>query len=255
VTLPSTLPKSTLYRAEGIILRHRPLGEADRLVIFYTKEAGKLRASGRGVKKTTSRLAGHIEPLTHVSLLLVKGKNLDIISQAQTLHSFPPLRDDLRRMARALYAAEMVDLFTEEQEPHPEVFTLFLETLHLLATSADHDRMLHRFEIQFLGQMGYEPRLSACSICGRAPSATPVFSALWGGLLCPECAPRDQQARPLTPGDVAALSMLLRGRIEEVQRTEILEKRRKTLAGLLRWYTQHIIERPVQSGMFLDAVG
>jgi DNA repair protein RecO (recombination protein O) len=255
VTLPSTLPKSTLYRAEGIVLRHRPLGEADRLVILYTREHGKLRASGRGVKKTTSRLAGHIEPLTHVSLLLVKGANLDSITQAQTLHRFIPLREDLRRMARAMYAAELVDLFTEEQAPQAELFTLLLETLHLLATSADPARILHRFEMQFLRLMGYEPQLSACSTCGRAPSATPVFSAVWGGLLCPACAPRDQTARLLAPPDVAALSVLMRGRIEEVQRLDLPEERRKTLAGLLRWYVQHIIERPVKSGAFLDALG
>lgn len=255
MTLPSSLPKSTLYRAEGIILRHRPLAEADRLVIFYTKEAGKLRASGRGVKKATSRLAGHIEPLTHASLLLVKGANLDIISQAQTLHSFPALREDLHRMVRALYVAEMVDLFTEEQEPHRELFTLLLETLHLLSTSADSDRILHRFEMRFLALMGYEPQLAACSICSRPPSATPAFSAVWGGLLCPACAPRDATARALTPADAAALSTLLRGRTEEVQRLELTEQRRKTVAGLLRWYVQHIIERPVRSGAFLDSLG
>lgn len=256
MTIPASLPRSSLYRAEAIVLRHAPLGEADRLVTLYTKESGKLRASARGARRIKSRLAGHLEPLTHVSLLLVRGSTLDIVTGAQAIASFAPLREELRGMARGLYAAELVDLFTEEQEPHRALFDLLLETLHLLSAGDGADLLLRRFELQLLGLLGYRPQLAACASCGGPlPAQGPVpFSAPWGGLLCARCAPRDGAARPLSPRQVEALAALQGGALQAVRGLPLAREEHRTLASLLRWYIQSILERQVRSGAFLDSL-
>lgn len=258
MTTPSQLPKSSLYHAEAIVLRHMPLGEADRLIVFYTKESGKLRASAKGTRRTTSRMGGHLEPLTHSSLLVVRGSNLDIISQAQNITSFAKLRDDLQRVARALYVAELVDLFTEEQEPHLTLFQLFLDTLNTLTTVdiSIIDLMVHRFEMQLLGLMGYRPQFDSCAINGEEfPDDTPLaFSVSWGGLVCPACTPRDPSARRISANGVSTLITLQSGSLDAVSRISITPEGAKALTGLMRWYIQAILEREVRSGAFLDSL-
>src|SRR5438045_4093476 len=104
-----------VYRCEAVVLRQRRLGEADRILTLYTPQLGKVEAVAKGVRKQTSRKAGHLEPLTLSSLLIASGRNLDIITQAETVESFLPLREDLTRLSRGMYVAELVDRFSESR--------------------------------------------------------------------------------------------------------------------------------------------
>lgn len=256
--MPGSLPKSTLYRAEVVVLRYMSLGEADRLLVLYSKDFGKFRASARGTRKTTSRMAGHLEPLTHSSLLLARGSSLDIISQAQTLKSFSQMRTDLGRISSSLYIAEIVDLFTEDDEPNALLFQLLLDTLDMLS-SVDKSILhliIHRFEMQLLGLMGYRPQFDACAVNGESlPQNVPLsFSVVWGGLLCENCSGRDGTARKISSRGVMILKILQRGNMEAVEEIEMTKEARTALSGLLRWYIQTILEREVQSGAFLDSL-
>jgi len=128
-----------LYRTEAIVLRRSNFGEADRLLTLYTPEWGKLRVIAKGVRKPTSRKSGHLELFTHSRLLVAKGRNLDIVTQAETLHSFRPLREDLLRTGWAYYAAELLDRFVEEGIEDRPLFNLFLATLGWLCEDVDLD--------------------------------------------------------------------------------------------------------------------
>ena len=98
-----------IYNTEAIVLRAHPLGEADRLLTLFTPTLGKLRASARGVRKPTSKLGGHLDPLTRSSLTLAKGQTLDTITGADTREAFPTVKSDLGRLSRAIYLVELVD--------------------------------------------------------------------------------------------------------------------------------------------------
>jgi hypothetical protein len=89
---------------DAVVLRHSDYGEADRLLTLYTREQGKLRAIAKGVRKIQSRKAGHLEPFTRVALMLARGHDLWIVTQAETLNSFQPLREDLGRMSQAAHS-------------------------------------------------------------------------------------------------------------------------------------------------------
>ena len=140
------------------MLRRSNLGEADRIVTLYTREYGKRRAVAKSVRRSKSRLAGHIELFTHVDVYSGgRGMNLDVLTQATAIETFPTMSDDLDRFAKASWAAEVVDRLTLVGEPDPELFALLLATIRLLA-SQDERRSIHlrQFELHALKRLGYQ---------------------------------------------------------------------------------------------------
>src|SRR3990172_155880 len=133
------MPRPRVYKAQAIVLRQRKLGEADKIVTLFCAHKGKLDAVAKGVRRTKSRLAGHLEPLTLGSYLIAQGRDLDIVTQAETGGAFRGLRDDLQRLSRGLYCAELVDRLTPERsEGHP-VFLLLRDTLSRLSARDELD--------------------------------------------------------------------------------------------------------------------
>ena len=116
------------FRVEAVVLRHANWGEADRLLTIYTREQGKLRAIVKGARKIRSRKAGHVEPFTHITLQLAKGREIPIVTQVETLDPYLPLREDLQLTGHAAYMLELLDRFTYDQEGgNPAIcFTLAL---------------------------------------------------------------------------------------------------------------------------------
>src|SRR4051795_1547234 len=115
-----------LYRDEAIVIRTYKLGEADRIVVLFTRERGKVRAVAKGVRKTTSRFGGRLEPIRHVALQLYEGRELDTVTQAESLDTFASIREDLDRIGRAMGMLEAVEQISQDREPHRRVFELLL---------------------------------------------------------------------------------------------------------------------------------
>src|SRR5881628_1264153 len=82
-----------LYKSEAVIIKRSNLGEADKILTIFTPNFGKLRVVAKGVRKVTSRLAGHVELFTRSQMLLAKGRNLDIVTQSETMDAFRPMHD------------------------------------------------------------------------------------------------------------------------------------------------------------------
>ncbi|MEK7806186.1 MAG: DNA repair protein RecO, partial [Chloroflexota bacterium] len=112
------MPAPRSYRCEALTLKRHPLGEADLLVTLYTRDRGKLRAMAKGSRRPTSKLVGHLEPLTQVSLSLAQGRNLDFITQVQVVGNHSALKGDLKSIAKGLYVAELLDGFGAEASPN-----------------------------------------------------------------------------------------------------------------------------------------
>src|SRR4030043_1786659 len=156
------MPAPRVYKTEAIVLRQRKLGEADKIVTLFTPNYGKLEAVAKGVRRPKSRLAGHLEVLTYTSAMLAQGRNLDVVTQAQAIESFAPLREDLDRLSRALYAAELVDRFSPEGAESFHIFQLLLTTLRRLAGDAGGDIALRHFEMELLHLAGFPPQVQHC---------------------------------------------------------------------------------------------
>jgi DNA repair protein RecO (recombination protein O) len=201
------------FRDEGIVLRTMRLGEADRIVTFLTPEHGKIRAVGKGVRKTKSKLGGRLDLMTHVSLLCWRGRELDVITQAEVVNLFRPIREDLEKMPVAFVMLEAVDQVAVERHPLPELFAMVTGALETLAKAGTDGNgpgavLLGAFLWKLLALEGVGPVVEACASCGdEAPLV--AFDEGVGGFLCRNC--RSGQA--VSPEAVGLVRLILGGQL------------------------------------------
>ena len=249
------MPRPRVYKTPAVVLRQRRLGDTDKIVTLYTANLGKLDAVAKGVRRVRSRLAGNVEPLSHTSFLLAHGRNLDIVTQAQSIETFEPIRNDLNRLSRALYAAELVDRSTEERSENLELYRLLLDTLRRLAADDNLDLTLRFFEMALLGQLGYRPELRQCVSCARPLEAE---ANLWapglGGVICPRCRTGQETVSALSVSALKALRLLQSRSITDVARLRIETELGDEIERHLREAIHYALDRDVRSSAFLDTV-
>jgi len=246
-----TAPRT--YQTEAIIIKRIKLGEADRILTIFTPELGKFKAVAKGTRRPKSKLGGHVELLTHSRLMLARGRNLDIITQAQTIDNFLPIKDDLERISRGLYIAELVDSFTGEHIEDRQLFGLVLETLNQMSLSKDYEPMLRYFELHLLDHLGYRPQLRHCTDCNSPlkPDGN-FFSSRLGGVLCQNCGFNEPMARPLSLNALKVLRLwqncdFTAARCVRVNRGLTIE-----LEQVMREYIKYFLEKQLKSTAWLD---
>jgi DNA repair protein RecO (recombination protein O) len=181
-----------LYREQGVVLRTYKLGEADRIVVLMTQGAGKVRAVAKGVRKPTSRFGGRLEPFSHVDLSLYKGRELDIVTQAELVDPFKRLREDYDRVTAGTAMLEAIDQVAEDREPAVRLFLLLVRGLRALdggeegRPPRDPSLVLDAYLLKLLAVEGYKPALTECTSCG-SPGPHTRFSSARGGALCDRC--------------------------------------------------------------------
>ncbi|MCG8351607.1 MAG: DNA repair protein RecO [Chloroflexales bacterium] len=243
-----------LYRTESIVLRRSDFSESDRLILLATP-LGKRRVVAKGVRKTMSRLAGHVELFTHNTMLLALGRNLDIITQSQTIHGFSSLRSDLARISCAYYVADVYDQFTQEEEENRPLFELLVQVFDGLNTRNNTDLALRWYELHILHQTGYRPQLHYCAVCQEAlTEEANRFSPTIGGVLCPRDAQADRTALPMGNACFRLLRYLQSQPLEIVDTMTISATVRAEAERLLRTYVRYIIERDLKSVTFLNSL-
>jgi DNA repair protein RecO (recombination protein O) len=193
-----------LYRDQGIVLRTWRLGESDRIVNLMTERHGKVRAVVKGVRKTKSRFGARLEPLAHCSLLFYEGRELDIVTQAEAVELFRPVREDLSRFVKASSLLEATDQLAVERHANARLFVMLLGGLRALAAH-DSALLVPAFFLKLLSTEGFHPLLDECASCGDRYGLT-AFDLSQGGVLCVACSGRGD-AVSLSP---AALDLIRR---------------------------------------------
>ncbi len=174
-----------VYRDVGIALRTVKLGEADRIVTFVTQGHGKVRAVAKGVRKTKSRLGARVEPPTHVALQLWEGRELDVVTGAEALDHFKPVRTDLDRFTRATALLEAVDAVVQERDADPRIYAMLLGALRVLSAQ-EAPLLVPAFYWKLLAQQGVGPVVDVCAHCGEVADLV-AFDVAEGGALCRSC--------------------------------------------------------------------
>lgn len=174
-----------LYRDHGIVLRTWRLGEADRIVSFVTEGHGKVRAVAKGVRKTKSRFGGRLEPLTHVSVLFYEGRELDIVTQTETVEAFRTIREDLDRLGPATAMLEAVDQVSQERQGNVRLYQMLLGALRALSAQPS-PLIVPGFFLKLLSLEGFHPLLEVCAGCGGEGELV-AFDLGEGGVLCRSC--------------------------------------------------------------------
>ena len=196
-----------LYRDEAVVVRTYKLGEADRIVVLFTRDRGKVRAVAKGVRKTSSRFGARLEPASHVAVQLYEGRELDTITQAESLESLRGLRDDLERITRSASMLEAVDHMTQERERNSKLYTMLVGALRTLAHH-DHPLIVPAFFFKLLALEGLRPMVDMCVVCERE-DALCSFDLDEGGVLCVD----HRKGTALSPEAIGLLQAILGGRL------------------------------------------
>jgi DNA repair protein RecO (recombination protein O) len=240
------------FRTEAVVLRSLRLGEADRILHVTTPGLGRIGAVARGVRKTTSKFGGRLEPLSHVELELTRGRgDLHTVTGVQLLASHQRSRDDGYRLAAGLVGAEAVLRLFPEDDPHPKAFQAlvrFLELLDSLERPADptgrpvpfdagaRDPLALAFQLKLLWVAGYLPHLASCAECGVEDGLV-AFSPRAGGAVCSRHA---EGGLPLAAETIAGMNALLRTPLAEAHAAALSTRAvREALAVVTASYEYH----------------
>jgi len=243
-------------RVHAIVLRHADWGEADRLITLYSREQGKLRAVAKGARKITSRKAGHLEPFTHVKLQLARGRDLYIVTQAETIDAYLPLRDTLKLTGTASYVVELLDRFVYDEEgANPTLFRLLADTLKRLAEHEDIWLAVRYYEMRLLDFLGFRPQLFECANCGREILAEDqFFSFSAGGVICPRCGRGLPNLTSISMETLKYLRHFQRSSYGEAARARPTPEVREEAELLMQGYFTYLLERELNSPSFLKRV-
>lgn len=149
------------FIVEGIVLKRRNIGEADRILTVLTKQYGKMSIKAVGVRKISSKRSSHIEPLNHVVMSLYKGKAMPILTEITTQESFTDIKTDLQKIGFAYHLCELVDGLCPEGQENGRVFNLLHTVLFDLCGSVSLSERIHEFEVALLTTLGYWSSASA----------------------------------------------------------------------------------------------
>ena len=253
------------YQTKGIILKQTKLGEFDKIVTIYTPEFGKLKAVAKGACRPKSKLGGNVEPLTYSIMLLARGRNLDIITQSQTINGFLALKSDLWRMACGFYILELIDSFTVEGGENCPLFDLLLDILKQLSESGSNESLLRYFELHLLHHLGYRPQLRRCVVCDSPlKPVVNFFSPSKGGLVCPHCNSEENNRHeqisaisfnlsiPFSVGALKVLRLWQSCDYATARRVKIKTELSAELARILHEYIRYILQRELKSLTWLQ---
>ena len=196
----------SLYRDHAVVLRSWKLGEADRIISLHTHDHGKVRGVAKGVRRTKSRFGARLEPLSHVSIQLYRGRgDLDTITQVETVDRFVTLREDSDRFARAEAMLEAVDQVAQDREPDRGLHVMLVRALRTL-DAQDSPLVVAAFFLKLLAHEGVQPELDLCVECGSTgPFA--AFDLDDGGMRCHDC----RRGRPISDGAIGLMRRVLGG--------------------------------------------
>ncbi len=245
------------FRTDAIILNRRDFGESDRLLTLFTPDHGKIRAIAKGARKPKAKLSGHVELFARSDVIIHRGRNLDILTQAELTEPYRGLREDLRRGAYANYAAELLDRFTADEDINQaELFDLLHQTLQRIAEADDPPLATRFYELHLLDLVGFKPELLECVVTRAALLPEPqFFSYDEGGVVSRAAAAQLQHS--LIPLELPTLKLLRHlqrnaDSFEQVDSLRISNEQHAQAERVMLGYIVHLLESKLQSIDFIQ---
>lgn len=180
------------YSTKAINLKSYNLGESDKIVVMYSRDFGIIKCVAKGVKRTTSKLGGRMRTLVANQIFAAKGKNLDIVCQAEVIDEFKHISKDITKLTYAMYCVEIVNAFGVEHDSNSAaIYDILFETLKNIALSSNDEEVIWtviRFKLNILKLIGYAIELDTCVKCNEPINENAyAFCAHSGGVICKAC--------------------------------------------------------------------
>jgi DNA repair protein RecO (recombination protein O) len=201
-------------KAQGLVIRATDFSETSRIVTLWTRELGKVRALAKGGRRLRSSFECALDLLTVCDIVVLRKSSgsLDLLTEARVRERFTPLRHDLAALYGAYYIGELLGDWSQDYDPHPQVYDAALAALRDLGKAEVlKGPCIAHFELVLLRELGYGPALEACAGCSRTIGGSRLaFSAAGGGVLCPDCQASQRERRALATKTWHALVRLSR---------------------------------------------
>lgn len=257
----------------ALVLSKQDYRDTSLLVDFYTREFGKVKGIVRGIRDGRERYGSTLEPFSLNEILFYKrkrGGDLHQVTQVELVDLFPPVREDLERLAYASYFIELVDELTEAEEAEPQVFELLLDLFAFLASGASPKRAARIFEIKFFELLGLMPEIRACVLCRTEFPDPAFFSVRQGGIYCRPCQAKAQSVPsrgdnaavastgtgiPLSRGTINFLEHARRAEVRDLYQVKVSEGVGGELEKVLRRFVDFHLQRKLRSLTFLEKMG
>jgi DNA repair protein RecO (recombination protein O) len=250
------VPAPRRYVTDGIVLSRFDLGEADRVLTLITPGHGKIRIIAKGVRRTTSRLGGSLEPFAELNVGLARGRTFDIVTEVRVGHAWLNLRDNLESAATAWYIAELADRSLEERHEAQPLYALLRRAYELLDAGMAPGRVARWYEMYLADELGQRPEVDRCVECDRMLESGGSFR--WvpplGGVLCDRCPGPPSERAGLSLAALKLLKAYQRLDIEAIAALRLEESTEREVEGAMRDFVRVALERDARSLAFLDEV-
>jgi len=265
-----------VQKTEAIVIGHYALKETDKIIVFYSKEYGRIRAVAKGVRRLKSKLCGRMEIMTHGILVFYERENKDlhIVNSFDTIETFQDLRENLVKFTYCSYFAELIQQVEPENEANVEIFNLLLYMMLMMKTNNDPEMLARAFEINLLEKIGLSPRLDSCTLCSsnlsffqkslskklgynfnQASGLKISFSVSEGGILCDDCSKAVPNCIFISRGTLELMKRIQQTPLDLITRLRISQTNRLELKKVLSEFISfHIDIRNLRSLAFLDSL-
>ncbi len=214
-----------LYTTNAIVIRSHHYGESDKIVTFFTKDFGKIKAIAKGARRSKKRFQNALGLFSHLRLIFFDREGMGLVraESCDILHGFSKIREDLKKIFYGNYYLELVNEMAGERESNTEAFALLLYFLMNLETMEPREERLRMFEIRMLSLFGYRPNMRRCGLCKRdwdnsTGIASVFFSLEMGALVCESCTHRLNNLIPLSLGTARLIEQISQMELEKIHR-------------------------------------
>lgn len=241
----------TQYTTDGIVLRVTEFRESDRIVLFYTRDLGKVSALARHATKSRKRFGTQLNvfQLLRLDLKQKPNRSLALLERVKPLTTLSGIYQDWRRIAAACLVADLANEMTREGSANPKVFDACRDALMHLHQGRDWQAVLGSFEYNLLSASGYRPAVRACVVCrhtwDQEENAYWVHGA--GGAHCRDCLPHGARFEILRPEMLSRLAQIASGEAEDETMAQC--------TTLLYDFIRYQLGRPVRAWQFLEEMG
>jgi len=241
-----------VIKTKGIVIRKNNLAEADKILTLITKDRGKIRVVAKGVRKHRAKLSGFLDLFHYNEYLIAEGRNLDIITGASTIESWPNISLNLKRVALAYYISETVDKLIEETQDIGNLFDLIYFIFRAInQEKANLDVLKAFFEINLAEGLGFRPELDKCIECDEPVELEAWFSFVLGGVLDSKHQFSDPLATKLSKVDLESLRNLRVNNVDDFYLVNEISQISPQVIAVTSGFLNHIVDQKIKSQDFL----
>jgi DNA repair protein RecO (recombination protein O) len=243
-----------LFKTNAIVIRSTNYGESDKIITFFTKDFGKLKGIAKGARRSRKRFQNALGLFSHLRLTFFEKEGMGLVRAegCDILHSFPKIREDLKKILYGNYYLELANEMAGEREGNQEVFDLLLSFLSDLEEMEPQEEQLRLFEIRMLSLFGYRPNMAKCNLCKKnwedLKEVPEVFFSLEkGALVCEKCSKTWDHLIPFSLGTARLIEKVSQMELPKIQRLKFTHQSLSESREILPRFISYQIGKELKS--------